>query len=348
MRTLLFCVLLCFSYSSLAQHGIEDNDWYARYDSELYYGLSSFSISSFLKVEEGILIYSHQKGELLYLNNEHLIIKSWNIKVRHSLIEHPVLYFYDDNTVVLSSFVDRKSYWLKLKSKYRWKETDKLNPGTKYLQSDLFRYKSYLGHKIVMNQNNGHPETLASLYAYKGFKKQKLYSIDIPEAGVANNGNIIDSEIHTGFLWTLDVVKKELNLFDSSLNVSISKDISYLWDNSYLRKIRKQGLAIIIDCQLLYDRKADKLYLFKQSYDRSQEGISRLTQLFQVKLDQQEINFKLVVEKPAYISIDQVFNNIIYFTSGGEEILNPNPDEFDFDGKTDFVYQIELAEKELK
>ena len=343
MKYLFISILFITALNATGQNDIEQNDWYSKHESEIYYGLSNFPISAFLKIDDGILIYSHQKGELLRLNKEHLVTKRWKVKVRDQIIESPILNYYDDRTVVLGSFLDRRSIWLDLKNNDISKESGKLNPKSKYIKADRFRYIKYNGYQIVMNQNNGHPTTLASLYAYKIFKKKKLYSLDIPNSGVGFNGNIIDFVSYEGILWVLDVVEKKIILFDSTFNVFATKDINYLWPYSYLKRIPKQGLAIRIDCQWMYDRAQDKLYVYTRSYERDVEGLRRRSQIYQVYLTpNHEVKLKLLVEKPEYLFIDQILDGVAYFTAGGEQLYDPNHELFDFDGKTDFVYQLKF------
>lgn len=342
MKNFLSIALILLNISAFGQD-IEQNEWYSRHDSKLYYGLTDFPISSFLKVEDGILLYSHQKEELLYLNDNHLIQKKWRIKSKHKVMEDPTLHYYDNQTVVLGSFLDRKSYWLRLKTLRIWKEADKLNPEAKYKQTDDFHYASFAGYKIVMNQNNNHPAILASLFAYRGLSKQKLFSIDIPNSGIANKGNIIDVTAHNGLLWTLDGLNKEIIVFDSSLNILTKQSISFLWPPDYLNNIVKQGLAIRVDCKWLFDHIENKLYLFNQSNDRSEKGVEKLTQVFHVTVEGSKINFEMVLEKKAYLDINQIIGGAAYFITGGEELANtPSSTNYDFDGKTEFVYSLEV------
>lgn len=209
MKHLFISILFITAFNANAQYEIEQKAWYTKYGGKIYYGLSNFPISAFLKIDDGILIYSHQKGELLRLNDEHLVTQKWKVKVRHQILESPILNYYDKSTVILGSFLDRRSIWLDLKNNSISRENGKLNPKSKYIKADNFRYMKYNGYQLVMNQNNEHPTTLASLYAYKTFKKHKLYSLDIPNSGAADNGNIIDFVTYNDMVWILDVVEKK-------------------------------------------------------------------------------------------------------------------------------------------
>lgn len=122
-----------------------------------------------------------------------------------------------------------------------------------------------------------------------------------------------------------------------------TKDINHLWPYSYLKRISRQGMAIFIDCQWMYDRAQNKLYMYTRSYERDVDGLGHHSQIYQVYLTpKHEVKLQLLVEKPEYLNINQILDGVAYFTASGEKLYDPNHELFDFDGKTDFVYQLKL------
>ncbi|PTB96523.1 hypothetical protein C9994_06970 [Marivirga lumbricoides] len=329
-------------YNSVSQEMESKDNWLERKGGKLFYGLEGYSFTSFLKITNGVLAYSQEKGKVFYLNNEHVIKKQWDVKTHHKVLENPQFYYYDYNTVVLGSFLDKNALWFDLGKLEMYEKREKKNNKSKFLKIHNYYNIRFGNYQLVLNQNNNHSKILASLYAYKGIRKKKVYILDIPNSGVANTGNIIDFKVYQNHLWLLDVIDKKIIVFNKDLNVILEKDIKDLWSYNYLEGVQKTGLMIKIDCQFYYDNINDSLYLSKQSYSTT-NGIDRNTSLYTVSLNDGNMELNKILERDSYLNIKQISAGKMYILEPGQEkALKDRSFSIIDQGKYSYIYEIAL------